>query len=126
MSLLELLNPDFLKELLETMGTLANALQYISRAGFDDASRLRVRAEYLDDGHVRIWDSSKTVDLLEVLKEFSWTFYSLAESNKYLSDITGTPDSEPPSGGVVLLGYDGAYLRRVRVTSDGKLLAVLG
>jgi hypothetical protein len=41
-------------------------------------------------------------------------------------DAVGTPDSSPPPKGIVLLGYDGTYLRRVKVTSDGKLLAVLG
>jgi hypothetical protein len=38
----------------------------------------------------------------------------------------GTPDSTPPSKGIVILGYDGMYLRRIKTTSDGKLLAVLG
>jgi len=38
----------------------------------------------------------------------------------------GTPDSTPPSKGIVILGYDGVYLRRLKTTSDGKLLAVLG
>jgi len=43
-----------------------------------------------------------------------------------LRDAVGTPDSSPPPKGVVLLGYDGTYLRRVKVASDGRLLAVLG
>ena len=41
-------------------------------------------------------------------------------------DAIGTPDSAPPPKGIVLLGFDGNMLRRVKVTSDGKLLAVLG
>jgi hypothetical protein len=41
-------------------------------------------------------------------------------------DAVGTPDSSPPSKGIVLLGYDGSLVRRVKVTSDGKLLCVLG
>jgi len=48
------------------------------------------------------------------------------EALKNISDATGTPDSSPPTKGVVLLGFDGSALRRVRTTSDGKLLAVLG
>jgi len=43
-----------------------------------------------------------------------------------LRDATGQADGTPPTRGVVLLGYDGTYLRRVRVTPDGKLLATLG
>jgi len=48
------------------------------------------------------------------------------EIKSNLSKLAGTADSTPPSGGVVLLGYDGTYLRRVKVTSDGKILAYLG
>jgi hypothetical protein len=51
---------------------------------------------------------------------------STRASESTLSSFVGTPDSPPPSKGVVLLGHDGAYVRRVRVTSDGKLLAALG
>jgi hypothetical protein len=43
-----------------------------------------------------------------------------------LSSFVGMPDQSPPGRGVVLLGFDGSYLRRVRVTSDGRLLATLG
>jgi hypothetical protein len=38
----------------------------------------------------------------------------------------GTPDSSPPSKGIVILGYDGTYVRRLRVDSTGRLLLVLG
>jgi hypothetical protein len=51
---------------------------------------------------------------------------STRASESTLSSFVGTPDSSPPSKGVVLLGYDGTYVRRVKVTSDGKLLATLG
>jgi hypothetical protein len=51
---------------------------------------------------------------------------STRASEATLSSFVGTPDSSPPPKGIVLLGYDGTYLRRVKVTSDGKLLAVLG
>jgi hypothetical protein len=89
MSLAEILNPDFVKELLESFETICNTLQNMTRVGFDDSSRLRVRAEYLDDGYIRVRDTSASIDILEMLKEFSWTFYNLAESNKLLSDLTG-------------------------------------
>ena len=91
-SLIEILNPDFTRELLEAFETIANALN-ITRVGFDDMSRLRVRAEYLDDGYVRVRDASASIDILEMLREFSWTFYNLAESNKLLSDLTGALSS---------------------------------
>jgi hypothetical protein len=47
-------------------------------------------------------------------------------SESTLSSFVGTPDSSPPSKGIVLLGYDGSLVRRVKVTSDGKLLCQLG
>jgi len=43
-----------------------------------------------------------------------------------LSSFAGTPGSSPPSRGIPILGYDGAYLRLVRVTSDGRVVVVLG
>jgi len=51
---------------------------------------------------------------------------STRASESTLSSFVGTPDSSPPSKGVVLLGYDGSLMRRVKVTSDGKLLCQLG
>ena len=43
-----------------------------------------------------------------------------------LTKVIGTPNSSPPEGGIVLLGYDGSYVRRVKTTSDGKLVLWLG
>jgi hypothetical protein len=51
---------------------------------------------------------------------------STRASESTLSSFAGTPDSSPPSKGVVLLGYDGTYVRRLRVDSTGRLLLVLG
>jgi len=131
--MIELLEPSYLKRLVESMEGATSALshlittfQNVGRAGFDDAGRLRVRTEYLDDGYVRVRDSSGTVDLLEVLRELSWSFYGLAEARSLLDKAVGEADKPPPDGGVTLLGFDGSALRRVKVTSDGKLLAVLG
>jgi hypothetical protein len=50
----------------------------------------------------------------------------LRDTLSSLNNAVGTPDSSPPSKGMVLLGYDGSLLRRVKVTSDGKLLCQLG
>jgi hypothetical protein len=52
------------------------------------------------------------------------TALSTRASESTLSSFVGTPDSSPPSKGVVLLGYDGTYLRRVLVDSSGKLLTI--
>jgi hypothetical protein len=43
-----------------------------------------------------------------------------------ISSFTGSPGGSVPARGVVILGYDGTYLRIVKVTSDGRLLATLG
>ena len=124
--MVEVLDPNYLRALQESLLTIANALQNLTRSGFDDTSRLRARVEYMDDGYVRVRDTSGTVDLLEALRELSWVLYNQAEASSLLSRAIGTSDSEPPLGGVVMLGFDGSVLRRVRVASDGKLLAVLG
>ena len=131
--MLEIIEPTYIKKLVEliesstsALSHLTTTLQNMSRGGFDDGSRLRVRTEWLDDGIVRVYDASRSVDLLEVLKELSWGFYGLAETRSLLDKAVGTADSPPPEGGVVLLGYDGSALRRIGVTPDGKLLAVLG
>jgi len=90
----EIIDPAYLRDLIkaikentEAVSMLSNALQVMSRAGFDDASRFRVRAEYLDDGYVRMYDASRTVDILEILKEFSWVLFNLSEASVHLSSI---------------------------------------
>jgi hypothetical protein len=59
-------------------------------------------------------------------RDWSSDFARLQNLDVPLSSFAGTPDQTPPGRGVVLLGFDGTYLRRVRVTSDGRLLATLG
>jgi hypothetical protein len=103
---------------------------------FDDSFRLVTRVGFLDDGWIRVrvdGGSALDINMVEVLRELSWTFYNIAEIGRKtdnldipLSSFAGVPDQAPPDRGVVLLGFDGSYLRRVRVTSDGKLLATLG
>jgi hypothetical protein len=139
MALAEYLDPTYLKQLTESLrdsaaslSHLSSTLQNLTRVGFDESNRLYVRVGYIDDGYVRVRDTSATIDILDMLREFSWTFYNIAETNKNVADISskldvsGAPDSPPPSKGVQILGFDGTYSRRIRVTSDGKLLAVLG
>jgi len=59
-------------------------------------------------------------------RDWSSDFAKLQNLDVPLSSFTGVPGQDPPGRGVVLLGFDGAYVRMVRVTSDGRLLATLG
>jgi hypothetical protein len=47
-------------------------------------------------------------------------------SSRLGADVSSPPDSSPPSKGVMILGFDGTYMRRVKTTADGKLLCQLG
>jgi hypothetical protein len=57
---------------------------------FDDASRLITRVGWVDDGWIRVrvdgW-SALDINMVEVLRELSWTFYNVAESNSLLSNL---------------------------------------
>jgi len=75
------------------------------------------------------------VSVVDALPRSPFTLYDSAgaELSGYiknidtaLSSFTGSPGGSAPSKGVVMLGFDGTYLRIVKTTSDGKLLAVLG
>ena len=88
--LVELLDPGYIRALQENLLTLTNTLQSLSRSGFDDSGRLRTRTEYLDDGWLKIRldaTSAFEVSIVEVLKEFSWVLYNLAEMSSLLSRI---------------------------------------
>jgi len=80
-----------------------------TRASESTLSGVKAGTDYLDDIYGR----------LDVA-------LSTRASETTLSSFVGTPDSSPPLKGVVLLGFDGTYVRRVKVTPDGRLLAVLG
>lgn len=41
---------------------------------------------------------------------------------KKIEEAITTPDSTPPPQGMMLLGFDGTYTRRIRTDSDGSLL----
>jgi hypothetical protein len=144
-------DPKSVRRLL--LGTNA-AASLASRVGFDDSSRLRVRAEYLDDGYVRVRVDTATavdVNLLEILREMSWTFYNLSQQRRLLESLDvalSTRASEAtlsalsgkfPSAaaladnlsnptttivGSALLGWDGTYWRRVAVDSSNRLRVV--
>jgi hypothetical protein len=75
------------------------------------------------------------VSVVDALPRSPFTLYDSAgnELSGYiknldtsLSSFTGSPGGSAPSKGVVMLGFDGTYLRIVKTTSDGRLLAQLG
>jgi hypothetical protein len=177
--MLEMLLSDYMKQLLENYqniySQLASQLRWLY---FDDSFRLVTRVGYLDDGWIRVRiDTSSALDInmIEILREMSWAFYSIAEVGRNidmlknalssvgtdklrvsvidalprspftlydsagnelssyiknldtsLSSFIGSPGGSAPSRGIVMLGFDGTYLRIVKTTSDGRLLAVLG
>jgi len=75
------------------------------------------------------------VSVVDTLPRSPFTLYDSAgnELSGYiknldtaLSSFTGSPGGSAPARGVVILGYDGTYLRLVKTTSDGRLLVTLG
>jgi len=75
------------------------------------------------------------VSVVDALPRSPFTLYDSAgaELSGYiknidtaLSSFTGSPGGSAPSKGVVMLGFDGTYLRIIKTTSDGRLLAQLG
>lgn len=88
--IVEALDPAYLKKLQESLLTLANALQNLTRGGFDEAYRPRVRVEYLDDGWLKVRTdpaSAFEVSIVEALRELSWALYSQAEASALLSRL---------------------------------------
>jgi len=86
--MIEILDPQYARTALEALRLLTSAAASLaSRVGFDDSSRLRVRAEYLDDGYVRVRDASGSIDILEILREMSWTFYNLSQQRRLLENL---------------------------------------
>ena len=89
--MLEMLLPEYAKQLLENYqniySQLASQLRWLY---FDDASRLVTRVGYLDDGWIRVRVdaySALDINLVEVLRELSWTFYNIAETNMLLEGV---------------------------------------
>jgi len=86
--MLEMLLPEYTRQLMENYQNvliqLASQLRWLH---FDDASRLVTRVGWLDDGWIRVrvdgW-SALDINMVEVLRELSWTFYNIVESNRLL------------------------------------------
>ena len=77
-----------MRQLIEVLRDLKNAVNHLAiRTTYDEWSRLRTRVDIVDDGSIRVYDASKTIDLFEVLREFSWTSFNLAEASKLLSEL---------------------------------------
>ena len=93
--MLEFTEPTHLKRLIETLEQLVLALQHLTRAYYDDAFRPVTRVGYIDDGYVRVRDAAASIDILEMLKEFSWAFFNLLETNRLLVDLLDAMRNAP-------------------------------
>ena len=108
-------DPKSVRRLL--LGTNATA-SLASRVGFDDSSRLRVRVEYIDDGYVRVRDTSGSIDILEILREMSWTFYNLSQQRRLLENLDTTLSSRASESTLAAIK---AQTDRLTFTSDNRL-----
>jgi len=59
-------------------------------------------------------------------RDWSQDFAKLQNLDVATSSFTASPGGNAPSKGVAILGFDGTYVRLIKTTADGKLLAVLG
>jgi hypothetical protein len=92
--MIEILIPEYQKQLLENnqslLNTIASQLRWLY---FDDASRLVTRVGYIDDGYVRVRDTSASIDILDMLRAFSWTFYNLSEMSSNIAMLKNALES---------------------------------
>jgi hypothetical protein len=88
--MLEMLLPDYTKKLLENYqniySQLASQLRWLY---FDDSFRLVTRVGYLDDGWIRLRLDGHWEFTGELIREMSWIFYNIAETNKLLDLLSG-------------------------------------
>jgi hypothetical protein len=88
--MLEMLLPEYTRQLMENYQSMFNQLASQLRwLYFDDAFRLVTKVGYLDDGWIRVRLDGHWEFTGELLRELSWTFYSIAESNRLLDLLTG-------------------------------------
>ena len=84
--MLEMLLPEYIKQLLENYQNMYSQLvSQLRWLHFDDAFRLMTRVGYLDDGWIRVRVdaySALDINLIEILRELSWTSYNIAEVGK--------------------------------------------
>jgi len=98
--MLEMLLPEYAKQLLENYqniySQLASQLRWLY---FDDASRLVTRVGYLDDGWIRLRLDGHWEFTGELLREMSWTFYNIAETNRLLARFARVSEASSVSIG---------------------------
>ncbi|MEM4975713.1 MAG: hypothetical protein QXT64_00135 [Desulfurococcaceae archaeon] len=119
MAILEALDPEFVRLLIEQISLYLSSMRYLSSfIIFDDSSRLITRVGYIDDGYVRIRDAQDTsISIVEILREMTWTSLSLAQ----LGATTAQPGDQPPPNVIVTGGFDGSLVRMLKTDSDGRL-----
>jgi len=89
--MLEMLLPEYIKQLLENYQNMYNQLvSQLRWLHFDDAFRLMTRVGYLDDGWIRLRLEGHWEFTGELLREMSWVFYNLAETNRLLTKSVKT------------------------------------
>ena len=121
--MLEMLLPEYAKQLLENYqniySQLASQLRWLY---FDDAYRLVTRVGWLDDGWIRVRVdaySALDINLLEVLREMSWTFYNIAETNRLLTRFARVSEASSVSIGA------GATYTFLNISGTGMLQELL-
>jgi len=89
--MLEMLLPEYTRQLMENyqsvFSQLASQLRWLY---FDDASRLVTRVGWLDDGWIRVRLDGHWEFTGELLRELSWVFYNVVESNSLLLGLTAS------------------------------------
>ncbi|MCC5990381.1 MAG: hypothetical protein LM558_02575 [Thermosphaera sp.] len=89
--MLEMLLPEYTRQLMENyqsvFSQLASQLRWLY---FDDASRLVTRVGWLDDGWIRVRLDGHWEFTGELLRELSWVFYNVVESNSLLPGLTAS------------------------------------
>jgi hypothetical protein len=95
--MLEMILPEYIKQLMENYqyvySQLASQLRWLY---FDDYFRLVTRVGYLDDGWIRVrvdGASALDINLVEVLRELSWLYYSVAEMTRNLDMLKNALES---------------------------------
>jgi|GEM_PF-6774794 len=84
----EMLLPEYTRQLMENYQSMFNQLASQLRwLYFDDAFRLVTRVGYLDDGWIRLRLDGHWEFTGELLRELSWTFYSIAEIGRKTDNL---------------------------------------
>jgi len=81
------------EQLLQYLEALYSQVRWLH---FDDASRLVTRVGYLDDGWIRVridGGSALDINLVEVLRELSWTLYDTKEMREGIVSLKGALES---------------------------------